>query len=48
MNLTSMNKDDIFPLMFQRENKQEESTRLWLAYVNNLYLKSFKMILEQE
>ena len=48
INTGKMNKSDAFDSMFPRDNQIEEETRIWQAYINNMYEKSFKMLLKEQ
>lgn len=34
--------------MFPKDNKIEEETRIWQAYINDMYEKTFKMLIEEQ
>lgn len=48
MNIAVMEKDEVFALMFPRDNKNEEELRIWVAYLNKVYEHSFKQLLKEE
>ncbi len=43
-----MEKDQVFEMMFPRDNKTEEEMRIWIAYLNKAYEDSFKNLLKEE
>lgn len=48
VNTAKMEKEEAFELMYPRENRVEEETRIWQAYINNMYQKSYKILLQEQ
>ena len=48
LNITTMDKEEVMAMMLPRENQEEEELRIWMAYINQMYEKSFLTLLQEE
>ena len=48
VNTSKIDKEEAFSMMYPRENRVEEETRIWQAYINEMYEGSFKTLLQEQ
>ena len=48
VNTSTLPKEEAFEIMYPRENQVEEETRIWQAYINDMYESSFKILLQEQ
>ena len=48
VNTSNVDKEEAFSMMYPRENRIEEETRIWQAYINDMYENSFKTLLQEQ
>lgn len=45
VNTAKMDREEAFQIMFPRDNRVEEEMRIWQAYINDMYEKTFKILI---
>lgn len=48
VNTDKMDKEDAYQMMFPKDNKIQEQTRIWQAYINDMYQKTFRILINEQ